>query len=300
MKKVKVWISAARLRTLPLSVSGILAGSAYALINGYFDIGIFTLSIATTLVLQILSNFANDYGDGVKGTDNEDRVGPMRALQSGIISDKQMKKAIIASSFIAFILAVSLIYVAFGSENLMYTLAFIALGLLAIYAAIKYTVGTTAYGYRGLGDVFVFLFFGLVSVMGAYFLYSLKLDSLILFPAIAIGLLSTAVLNLNNMRDQESDRKAGKNTLVVKLGNTKAKKYHFTIIVVAFVSFVAYLYFLENPLQYISLIGFIPLFIHLVKVKKNTNPKALDPELKKVALSTFAIALLHIILSVGF
>lgn len=300
MSKIKAWFSAARLRTLPLSVSGILVGAAYALLNDYFNFSIFILAIATTLVLQILSNFANDYGDGVKGTDNEERVGPMRALQSGSISDKQMKKGIILTSCIAFALAVSLIYVSFGSENLMYTLAFIALGLLAIYAAIKYTVGNSAYGYRGLGDVFVFIFFGLVSVIGTYFLFSQKLDSLVMLPAIGIGLLSTAVLNLNNMRDQESDLKAGKNTLVVKLGNTKAKLYHSSILIIAFVCFVTYLYLLDNPLQYVCLIGFIPLFIHLLKVRKNQNPKLLDPELKKVALSTFAIALLHIIISGSF
>ena len=300
MSKIKAWFSAARLRTLPLSVSGILVGSAYALLNDYFNFSIFILAVATTLVLQILSNFANDYGDGVKGTDNEERVGPIRALQSGSISDKQMKKGIILTSCIAFALAVSLIYVSFGSENLMYTLAFIALGLLAIYAAIKYTVGNSAYGYRGLGDVFVFIFFGLVSVIGTYFLFSQKLDSLVMLPAIGIGLLSTAVLNLNNMRDQESDLKAGKNTLVVKLGNTKAKLYHSSILIIAFVCFVTYLYLLDNPLQYVCLIGFIPLFIHLLKVRKNQNPKLLDPELKKVALSTFAIALLHIIISGSF
>ncbi|GGE43234.1 1,4-dihydroxy-2-naphthoate octaprenyltransferase [Psychroflexus planctonicus] len=300
MSKFKAWISAARLRTLPLSVSGIMVGSAYALLNDYFNFSIFILAIATTLVLQILSNFANDYGDGVKGTDNQDRVGPMRALQSGNISDKQMKLAIILSSFVAFALAVGLIYVSFGSENLLYTLAFIALGLLAIYAAIKYTVGNSAYGYRGLGDLFVFLFFGLVSVIGTYFLFSQKLDSLIILPAVGVGLLSTAVLNVNNMRDQESDLKAGKNTLVVKLGNAKAKLYHFSIIVIAFASFVTYVYLLNNSIQYVCLIGFIPLFIHLLKVRKNKNPKLLDPELKKVALSTFAIALLHIIVSVAF
>lgn len=297
MANFKAWISAARLRTLPLSVSGILMGAAFAFINAYFNFLIFILAIATTLVLQILSNFANDYGDGVKGTDNEDRVGPKRALQSGNISEKQMKSAIVFSSFIAFVLAVCLIYVSFGSDNLIYTLAFIALGLLAIYAAIKYTVGNSAYGYRGLGDVFVFLFFGLVSVIGTYFLFSQKLDSLIIYPAIAIGLLSTAVLNLNNMRDQESDQKAGKNTLVVKLGNAKAKLYHTSMITVAFISFVIYVYLLKDWMQYICLVGFIPLFIHLLKVRKNNNPKLLDPELKKVALSTFSIALLHFIVS---
>ncbi|GGE19817.1 1,4-dihydroxy-2-naphthoate octaprenyltransferase [Psychroflexus salis] len=297
MLKLKAWISAARLRTLPLSVAGILVGSTYAQINGYFNLIIFCLALATTLALQILSNFANDYGDGVKGTDNHERIGPMRALQSGIINDREMKIGIIITSCIALILTVALIYVSFGSENLLYSLAFIALGLLAIYAAIKYTVGNSAYGYRGLGDLFVFLFFGLVSVIGTYFLYSQKLDSLIVYPAISIGLLSTAVLNLNNMRDLESDKKANKITLAVKLGITKAKQYHASLIGIALACLVYYIYSLAENLHYISLLAFIPLLMHLSKVSKTKQNKLFDPELKKVALSTFALAMLHFVVS---
>lgn len=300
MFNLKAWISAARLRTLPLSVSGILVGTAFAYYNSYFNLAIFILAVATTLALQILSNFANDYGDGVKGTDNEDRVGPMRALQSGSITDKQMKTAIIINSIIAMILAISLIYVSFGKENLIYSLAFILLGLLAIYAAIKYTVGNSAYGYRGFGDVFVFIFFGLVSVIGTYFLFSLKMNSLIILPAIAVGLLSTAVLNLNNLRDYLSDRKAGKNTMVVKLGIQRAKKYHISIIVISIVCFATYFFMLNQPLQLLSMLGFIPLFFHIKTVVTNANTVSLDPELKKVALSTFGIALLHLIISLSF
>lgn len=291
---IKAWISAARLRTLPLSISGTLVGTAYAQINGFFNATIFSLALATTLAFQILSNFANDYGDGVKGTDNQERIGPMRALQSGLISDQQMKVGIIITSILSLFFAISLIYVSFGSENLLYSLAFIALGLLAIYAAIKYTVGNSAYGYRGLGDVFVFIFFGLVSVIGTYFLYSQKLDSLILFPAISIGLLSTAVLNLNNMRDLESDKKSNKITLAVKMGLKKAKIYHSFLISLALTCFVIYTYWLGSTMHFISLIAFIPLLIHLIKVAKTKTPKDFDPELKKVALSTFALAIIHL------
>jgi 1,4-dihydroxy-2-naphthoate octaprenyltransferase len=291
---IKAWISAARLRTLPLSISGILVGTAYAQINGFFNATIFSLALATTLAFQILSNFANDYGDGVKGTDNQERIGPMRALQSGLISEQQMKVGIIITSILSLFFAISLIYVSFGSENLLYSLAFIALGLLAIYAAIKYTVGNSAYGYRGLGDVFVFIFFGLVSVIGTYFLCSQKLDSLILFPAISIGLLSTAVLNLNNMRDLESDKKSNKITLPVKMGLKKAKIYHSFLISLALTCFVIYTYWLGSTMHFISLIAFIPLLIHLIKVAKTKTSKDFDPELKKVALSTFALAMIHL------
>ncbi|WP_108804346.1 1,4-dihydroxy-2-naphthoate octaprenyltransferase [Aquimarina sp. Aq107] len=291
MTKFKAWISAARLRTLPLSVSGIIVGSALA---GGFGVSIiFWLAIATTLGLQILSNFANDYGDGVKGTDNEDRVGPKRALQSGAISDKEMFVGIVLTSIITMFLAIFLIYVSFGKEYFFYSVFFFLLGIAAIAAAIKYTMGNSAYGYRGLGDVFVFIFFGLVSVVGCYFLFTKDLNGLIFLPATAIGLLSSAVLNLNNMRDHDSDKKSKKNTLVVKLGIAKAKMYHYFLILGAIFSMIVYLiYTYRNYFNLLFLIVLIPLLIHLNKVIKTKDTKNLDPELKKVALSTFFLAIL--------
>ncbi|WP_299180470.1 1,4-dihydroxy-2-naphthoate octaprenyltransferase [uncultured Aquimarina sp.] len=291
MTKFKAWISAARLRTLPLSVSGIIVGSALA---GGFGVSIiFWLAIATTLGLQILSNFANDYGDGVKGTDNEDRVGPKRALQSGAISDKEMFVGIVLTSIITMFLAIFLIYVSFGKEYFFYSVFFFLLGIAAITAAIKYTMGNSAYGYRGLGDVFVFIFFGLVSVVGCYFLFTKDLNGLIFLPATAIGLLSSAVLNLNNMRDHDSDKKSKKNTLVVKLGIAKAKMYHYFLILGAIFSMLVYLiYTYRNYFNLLFLIVLIPLLIHLNKVIKTKDTKNLDPELKKVALSTFFLAIL--------
>ncbi|AXT55309.1 1,4-dihydroxy-2-naphthoate octaprenyltransferase [Aquimarina sp. AD1] len=291
MTKFKAWISAARLRTLPLSVSGIIVGSALA---GGFGVSIiFWLAIATTLGLQVLSNFANDYGDGVKGTDNEDRVGPQRALQSGAISDKEMFVGIVLTSIITLFLAIFLIYVSFGKEYFFYSIFFFLLGIAAIAAAIKYTMGNSAYGYRGLGDVFVFIFFGLVSVVGCYFLFTKDLNGLIFLPATAIGLLSSAVLNLNNMRDHDSDKKSKKNTLVVKLGIAKAKMYHYFLILGAIFSMLVYLiYTYKNYFNLLFLIVLIPLLIHLNKVIKTKDTKNLDPELKKVALSTFFLAIL--------
>lgn len=295
MKKIAAWISAARLRTLPLSVSGIVTGSATALLTTDFNTSIFFLALATTLGLQILSNFANDYGDGVKGTDNDERLGPMRALQSGAITDKEMKTGIIITSVITLILAISLIYLSFGKTNFLYSLLFFILGIASILAAIKYTVGNSAYGYRGLGDVFVFVFFGLVSVIGVNFLMTKTLDFWLILPAITIGFLSSAVLNLNNMRDENSDRNSQKNTLVVKFGKTFAKTYHFSLIIFSFLALLVFQIhnFGMNYWQaYLPLLGFIMLFIHLKKIYNYLNPKHLDPELKKVALSTFLISLI--------
>ncbi|MEL1244352.1 1,4-dihydroxy-2-naphthoate octaprenyltransferase [Flavobacterium sp. DGU11] len=295
MSNTKAWLQAARLRTLPLSVSGILVGSFYAyskpeiLFNGW----ILGFALLTTLGLQVLSNFANDYGDGVKGTDNENRIGPQRAIQSGAITVSAMKKGIIITALLTLATAITLIYLSFGKDNFTYSLLFFFLGLAAIAAAIKYTVGGSAYGYRGLGDIFVFIFFGLVSVIGCYFLFAKEIDPLIVLPAISIGLLSVAVLNLNNMRDQVSDAMSGKNTLVVKMGAENAKMYHYTIIVSA-LGLVLLFAILSNfkPLQYLFLIAYVPFIMHLRTVAKNTVPRSLDPELKKVALGTFFLSVL--------
>lgn len=299
---MKHWIEAARLRTLPLSVSGIIVGSMYALANPTDDVltptevfnwKLFAFAIITTLGLQILSNFANDYGDGMKGTDNEDRVGPKRTIQSGVITPQAMKLAIVLTSVLTLLSAIYLIYLAFGAHNLGYSLFYLILGIAAIASAIRYTVGNSAYGYRGFGDVFVFVFFGLVSTLGVNFLYSKQLDVVLILPATAIGFLSVAVLNLNNMRDEASDRKSGKNTLVVKMGIENAKKYHYFLIVGAMILVLLFAVLSDfNFDQYLFLLAYIPLIKHLNTVRKNENTKLLDPELKKVALSTFALSIL--------
>lgn len=304
--KLKTWISAARLRTLPLSVSGILVGSGLAISEKIFDWEIFIYALFTTLGLQILSNFANDYGDGVKGTDNDSRTGPLRALQSGLISPKEMKTGIFITSIITMIFAVLLIHAAFGAEayrdkDFWQPLFFLLLGILAIAAAIKYTVGKSAYGYRGFGDVFVFIFFGLVSVVGVYFLYAKNLFPLVFLPAIAIGLLSTAVLNLNNLRDRIGDAASGKITLVVKLGGEVSKNYHYLLITTAFLCMLLFLLLTFNSVfDFICLVAFVPLFLHLKTVYKNKDPKSLDPELKKVSLSTFLLAFLFLLQAIYF
>jgi 1,4-dihydroxy-2-naphthoate octaprenyltransferase len=189
--------------------------------------------------------------------------------------------------------AIYLIYLAFGAHNLGYSLFYLILGITAIASAIRYTVGKSAYGYHGFGDVFVFVFFGLVSTLGVNFLYSKQLDAILILPATAIGFLSVAVLNLNNMRDEASDRKSGKNTLVVKMGIENAKKYHYFLIVGAMVLVLIFALLSHFHFdQYLFLIAYFPLVKHLMTVHKNQNNKLLDPELKKVALSTFALSVL--------
>lgn len=275
MSKISNWIGAARLRTLPLSISGILVGSSVAAHQGYFNISIFSLALGTTLGLQVLSNFANDYGDGVKGTDNEDRIGPMRAIQSGLISHREMKQAMVLTALVTFLLAVLLIYASFGVEKWLEALIFLILGIASIVAAIKYTVGNSAYGYRGMGDIFVFLFFGLVAVYGSYFLYSHQHDWVSFFPAVSIGLLSAAVLNVNNMRDRVPDAKAGKITLAVKLGEARVKNYHYMLILGSLLFLLLYSAMKAEDLNdFIYLFGFIPLIFHLRRVVKKRQSHA--------------------------
>ena len=293
MAKVDSWVSAARLRTLPLSISGILVGTSIAVREQEFQIVIFVLALATTLGLQILSNFANDYGDFVKGTDNDERVGPQRALQSGMITKKEMFWGMVATAAITLGLALALIFVAFGTTNLLYAIIFLILGLAAIAAAVKYTVGKSAYGYRGLGDVFVFIFFGIVGVYGCYFLYAVDWSWTVLLPSFTIGFLSAGVLNLNNMRDHLSDEKAGKNTLVVKMGAALAKQYHYFLILAAFSTLVIFSALTFSGIEDLAyMIAFVPLLLHLKRVMQNRDPQRLDPELKILALSTFLLAAL--------
>jgi len=290
---IKHYIEAARLRTLPLSISGIIVGSFIAASQGFFNWLICLLALLTTVGFQIISNFANDYGDGIKGTDNDNRVGPKRAIQSGIISPKQMLNAIKVSIVITFLIAILLIYVSFKKEDFLNIFIFLILGIASIIAAIKYTVGKKAYGYSGLGDVFVFLFFGLLSVVGSYYLFAKHLNIELFLPAISVGLLSVGVLNLNNMRDRASDVISGKNTLVVKIGENSAKHYHYLLLFTAFITAIIYVIInFQNYFQFLFLIAFIPIIKHALVVYNNKRPKLLDSELKKLALSTFLFAIL--------
>ncbi|MBO3098189.1 1,4-dihydroxy-2-naphthoate octaprenyltransferase [Gelidibacter pelagius] len=298
MERLKLWFSAFRLRTLPLSISGIVIGSCFAAYNGFFNPIVFILALLVTLALQILSNLANDYGDGTKGTDNENRVGPMRAVQSGKITPDQMFEALKINVLIVIFLTVLLIYTAFGHGYFLYSIFFFGLGGLSVYAAMKYTMGDSAYGYRGLGDVYVLIFFGFVSVVGSYFLFSKQLDHIVVLPSIAVGLLSVGVLNLNNMRDIESDKLSNKITTAVKLGKEKSKKYHLFLVIGAMLvgATFAILYY-TSLWNFLFLIAYIPLTIHIKKIVKAQVSSDFDSQLKVLALSTF---LFSILLGVGY
>ena len=289
------WIKAFRLRTLPLSFSTIIMGNAIALLDHKFSLNIFIATVLTTLFLQILSNLANDYGDGIKGTDNEDRLGPARALQSGAISIRQMKIGIAIFALLALMSGLYLVIYTVTFDGYLQIL-FIVLGIAAIAAAIKYTVGKTAYGYHGLGDVFVFIFFGLIGVIGSYYLQTQSFNLLIILPAISIGCLSTAVLNLNNMRDVENDAKMNKNTIVVKLGLKKAKAYHYSLFGLTYLTLFAFIFTLpnENLMNGLLILTLLILAFHgkhVRTIQSASSYESFDPELKKIALSTLLLSL---------
>ena len=292
MAAFKSWINAFRLRTLPLAMASILTGSFLAVGKGVYNGWVIAFSILTTLFLQILSNLANDYGDGVKGTDNENRIGPKRTVQSGEITHEQMKKAIIIFASLSLVSGIILLYFAFG-ENFVPALIFFVIGIAAIAASIKYTVGNNAYGYSGLGDLFVFIFFGLVGVGGSYFLNTHSFDWEVLLPASAIGLFSTGVLNLNNMRDIDNDRASGKRTIPTRIGFIDAKLYHLILILGGWILIISWIMTQkENWNNYIILIA-LPLFVvDIFKILKTTDKAKLDPQLKKLAIKTLLVSLL--------
>lgn len=265
-----------------------MIGSSYAFFVNKFNSSLFIIALLTTVAYQVLSNFANDYGDGIKGAD-DNRTGPKRAVQSGLISRPSMKKAIKILSLVSIILTLFLVTLAFGAFS-KYFFLFIVLGSLAIFAAIKYTVGKFAYGYFGLGDLFVFIFFGIVSVFGSNFLFSASLNWLLLNPAITLGLLSVGVLNLNNMRDLKSDEKSGKKTLAVCMGKKTSKIYHSVIISAAIVLMLKFQISLEIQSVFLNIILFLNilgLLIHLFQIYNITQPSHYDNFLKIVALHAF-------------
>uniref|UniRef100_UPI0039A4E8BD 1,4-dihydroxy-2-naphthoate octaprenyltransferase n=1 Tax=Ornithobacterium rhinotracheale TaxID=28251 RepID=UPI0039A4E8BD len=288
---MKIWIHAARLRTLPLSLSGIILGSFIAKFYQSFDFLLFALACLTTLLLQVLSNYANDYGDGIKGTD-EIRTGEMRAVAAGKISARAMKNAVIITALLSLLSALLLLFLAYYPAHLALLFSYIFLGLVCIWAAIQYTVGKQAYGYRGLGDLFVFLCFGLISVIGTTMLFTKNFAPALLLPASAIGLLSTAVLNLNNMRDLPQDKDKGKITIPVKIGMAKAKRYHSILLFSPFVLMNIYFIINQVPLPGYFFNVLLPFAQKMnIRVMENVIPAELDSELKKTALLTLAFAL---------
>lgn len=288
---IKLWIEAFRLRTLPLALSTIIMGAFLAANAFAFSWPVFILAVTTTLFLQILSNLANDYGDTQNGADNAERVGPQRSVQSGAITAEDMRIAMGIFALLALGSGIALLAVAFS--NWVNILLFLVLGIGAIAAAIKYTAGKNPYGYRGMGDIFVFLFFGLVGTAGTYFLFTSHMEPLILLPAISMGCLSTGVLNLNNMRDHIPDQKAGKITMVVRLGFAKAKQYHQALILTAFGAALLYTFAHYQSIWQFAFVLTAPIFLnHLRFVAQTKEPALLDPQLKVLALSTLLFSVL--------
>ena len=277
-----IWFSTARPKTLPLALASIIIGSALAYWAGKFDLITTLLAFITTILLQVLSNFANDYGDHVKGSDTAERIGPLRAIQHGAITGEQLKMAVMVLSALSFISGATLSFYAYeGIEDL---LVFLGLGVISIVAAITYTVGKKDYGYLGLGDLFVLIFFGFVAVIGVFYLQAHNLPAMIFIPAFGCGLLSVAVLNINNLRDINQDRKAGKNTLIVRIGSKNGRIYHAILLVLAVVSYLIFAILnFEHWYNYLFLLA-VPLLVkHGLFVYRHQDPIELRPILGQMA-----------------
>ncbi len=286
------WIQAIRPRTLPLALSSTVLGSFIAASESQFNLKVFVLASMTTLFLQILSNLANDYGDYTKGTDTTARHGPIRMVQSGLIKPQHMIVAIITVVTLSLISGSLLIFEGTSGAGAGITIFYFMLGVAAILAAVKYTIGKKPYGYIGLGDLFVFIFFGLAGVLGTYYLHTGHMRPDVLLPATSVGFLSVGVLNINNIRDYQSDIKASKRTMVVLIGNQRAKLYHLSLLIGAVITGSLYtLINFESGYQWLFLITTPLLFMNVRAVYCYTRPPDLNAELKKLAFSTLLFSI---------
>jgi len=289
----KAWISAFRPRTLPLALASILTGGFLAASQGQFRGAVFGLAVLTTILLQILSNLANDYGDSQNGADSVHREGPQRAVQSGAITPAQMKRGMGLFGLLALLSGLGLLWVALGTAGAWVFLAFFVLGLSAIWAAVNYTAGSRPYGYAGLGDASVFTFFGLVGVCGTYYLQTRALPLAVLLPAAALGCFATAVLNVNNIRDIRSDALAGKITIPVRLGPVQARRYHWLLLLLGFGCAVVYVTLTyHSPWQWLFLLAAPLLLLNARRVWARQDSMQLDPLLKQMALTTLVFTVL--------
>ncbi|WP_414849064.1 1,4-dihydroxy-2-naphthoate polyprenyltransferase [Kosakonia quasisacchari] len=295
----QAWLESLRPKTLPLAFAAIVVGTVLAWWQGYFDPLVAVLALITAGLLQILSNLANDYGDAVKGSDKPDRIGPLRGMQKGVISLAQMKRALMIVIVLSCISGLLLVTAA--TQTMADFIGFLALGGLSIIAAITYTIGKRPYGYLGLGDISVLLFFGWISVMGSWYLQTHMLIPVVILPATACGLLATAVLNINNLRDIESDRENGKNTLVVRLGPVNARRYHAGLLVGALLCLALFnLFSLQSLWGWLFVLA-APLLIKQARfVLRELDPRAMPPMLERTvkgALLTKLLFVLGIIIS---
>lgn len=295
----QAWLESLRPKTLPLAFAAIVVGTVLAWWQGYFDPLVAALALITAGLLQILSNLANDYGDAIKGSDKPDRIGPLRGMQKGAISLGQMKRALLVVIVLSCISGLGLVSAA--TQTMADFIGFLALGGLSIVAAITYTVGKRPYGYQGLGDISVLTFFGWISVMGSWYLQAHTLIPAIFLPATACGLLATAVLNINNLRDIDSDRENGKHTLVVRLGPVNARRYHAGLLAGALLCFALFnLISLHSLWGWLFLLAAPLLFKQARYVLRERDPRAMPPMLERTvkgALLTNLLFVLGIILS---
>ena len=292
MSNLKAWVVSLRLRTLPLALSTIFMGSVVAAQQNLFNGYVLLWASLTTLFLQILSNLSNDYGDALSGADNALRQGPKRMIQSGVISLMQMKRAMIICALLALVSGMVLLFVSFETISFV-QLGFLLLGLASIAAAIRYTVGKKPYGYRGLGDLYVFLFFGLLGVAGTWFLHTNSWQWSVLLPAASIGFFSAGVLNLNNIRDLESDRDSGKYTLVVKMGRKRAMWYHLALITAGWLAISFFMLGSRDNMKLWPVVFSLPFFVrNVITVFVDSRAEKLDGELRNLSLSTLLFVIL--------
>jgi 1,4-dihydroxy-2-naphthoate octaprenyltransferase len=291
------WVEAARPRTLPLAIASIMLGNLLAFSNEQFDWIIAALAILTTISLQILSNFANDLGDSDNGVDNQDRKVALRAVQTGKITKKEMKQVVIITACFSFLVGIGLLAYSLQDSSWKIWANFLILGIASILAAIAYTIGKKPYGYMGLGDLSVFIFFGLVGTMGTYFLQTKSMPLHIAIPATGCGFLSVAVLNLNNLRDLENDKRSGKFSIPVRIGKTFGFYYQKTLLFCGIIPFAIYHLAVfkiasSTTANLLILLGYYPIIIMLRELKSDMTPAEIDPYLKKTALRTLLLILL--------
>ena len=290
--KILATIKSLRLRTLPLSLAGVVLG--VTLSAGDYKVSIWTalLVFLTTVLLQVLSNMSNELGDTLNGTDTEDRQGPDYGLNDGVLGIGDMKKIISWIVTLCALSGMTMIWVSFGSLFCFKSCILLVLGAAAIIGAMRYTLGKNPYGYRGLGDVYVFIFFGLVSVLGAYFVAAHTIpDWKLVLPAAAIGFFSVGVLNVNNIRDMKTDA-PNRVTVAIKLGVHKARIYQTVLICLGWILMLLFAaIYKPSPWHFIFVVT-LPLYVrHLMGVWTKTE-RALDPMLPLLVISTFVLALL--------
>ena len=286
MHQIKYWIEAFRLRTLPLALSSITLGGFLAAAEGKFDWRIFLLAGLTTLFLQVLSNLSNDYGDTVHGADHGAREGPSRAVQSGAISKDRMRNAIIVFTMLSLASGYELLKLSLGTASPAFWI-FLLLGMLAIWAAVKYTAGKNPYGYAGFGDLSVLLFFGILGVSGSYYLFTGTFRFMILLPSLSMGLLATAVLNINNIRDIASDKLAGKKSIPVRIGRRNAVRYHWALLITAFLCALVFTVInYHTPFQFLFLLVLPFIINNGLRLNRSDNAGETDPLLRQMALIT--------------